>query len=48
VGRTQQDVVADEPRRPGDEHAHYAFSPTTCSRYQGMVREMPASSDTAG
>ena len=46
--RTQQDVVADEARRAGHEHAHYAFSPARCSAYQGMVREMPASSDTIG
>ena len=49
--RAQQDVVADEPRRAGDEYFQTptpASSLAACSRYHGIVFEMPASSEIFG
>src|SRR5580765_3217299 len=47
--RTKQHVAPDESGRAGHDHAHHAWSRLAmCSAYQGMVREMPASSEIVG
>jgi len=47
--RSQEDVMSDETRSAGHEHAHENQARLApYSAYQGIVREMPDSSETFG